>query len=166
MGLHHAQLLRQWSDDLVFFTAGAGPLDDQSITMLSSRNVRLEARPVTELVIRDDALAGLRVAGGEVVPVDAVFTAATLRPHDDYLADLGLERADTPVGSFISADATGKTSNARIWAAGNITSPMANVPVSMAAGTMAGAMVNMDLVTEDFALAAQATAGAIAAPTA
>jgi thioredoxin reductase len=158
MGIHQAQLIRQWSDDVVFFTALAGPVDSAVSAQLAARNVASDPRPVTELVVSDDVLTGVRVEGGEVVDVDAVFTAATLVPQDGYLSGLELEREDSVFGSFLKADPTGRTSHARIWAAGNITAPGANVPISIAAGAMAGAMINADLVTEDFALAAASAA--------
>lgn len=158
LALHQVQLIRQWSPDLTFFSAAAGPVDDAVARALAARGVVTEPRPVTEL-IRNDAgsLTGVRVQSGDVVALDAIFTAATLRPNDAYLNDLGLERTESMFGSFIQADDTGKTSNPRIRVAGNIATPAGNVTISMASGTMAGSMVNMDLVTEDFSLAVAAT---------
>jgi len=40
-----------------------------------------------------------------------------------------------------------------VWLAGNVTEPMAQVVAAAAAGTMAGAAINMDLVTEEVAAA-------------
>ncbi|MEV7647264.1 NAD(P)/FAD-dependent oxidoreductase [Arthrobacter sp. NPDC089319] len=158
MGIHQAQLIRQWSDDLVFFTALAGPVDSAISAQLAARNVISDPRPVTELVVNDDVLTGVRVEGGEVVDVEAVFTAAALIPQDGYLSALELEREDSVFGSFLKVDPTGCTSHPRIWAVGNITAPAANVPISIGAGAMAGGMINADLVTEDFTLAAAAAA--------
>lgn len=156
MGLHQAHLIRQWSEDVVFLSADAGPVDDDVARTLGSRGVVIEPRRVTEVTRNDaGALTGVRLGDGDEVALDAIFTAADLHPNDAYLDGLGLERDEMPFGSFIHADFTGKTSNPRVFAAGNITSPMANVPISMSAGTMAGSMVNMDLVTEDFDLATE-----------
>ena len=43
--------------------------------------------------------------------------------------------------------------------AGNVTDPMAQVVASAAAGSLAGAAINADLVAEDVQLAVVATAG-------
>lgn len=116
-------------------------------------------------------MVGIRVEGGDlddgtnVVPVDAAFTAGTLRPNDGYLSSLALERSETMVGDFITADGAGRTSNGRVFAVGNITMPNATVPVAIAAGAMAGGMANMDLVTEDFALAVAASVTQVEAAT-
>ncbi|NYI77618.1 bifunctional NAD(P)/FAD-dependent oxidoreductase/class I SAM-dependent methyltransferase [Nocardioides panzhihuensis] len=150
LGMHQAQLIRQWSDDVVVFTAGLGPVEEADEQRLRARGVELVAAPVVEVLGEGDQVTAVRTADGLVTEVGAIFTAGTLRPHDDFLTHLGLDRADSPIGSFLAVDATGKTSSDRIWAVGNVSNPMANVPISMSAGTMAGSVVNMTLVTDDF----------------
>ncbi|MGS0683607.1 hypothetical protein ACVBEQ_00380 [Nakamurella sp. GG22] len=82
------------------------------------------------------------------------------RPHDRFLAELNLARADFPFGPgpFTDVDQAGKTSNDRIWAIGNVVYPAANVPMAIGAGAVASGAVNAALVEEDFDLA-QAAAG-------
>lgn len=159
MSLHQAQLVRQWSEDLVFFTAALGEIDASVAARLASRGVTLIDTPVSEVVSRDGALSGVRLADDSVVEVDAIFVASQAQPHDDLVAHFDLERGSTPMGSFLATDMTGQTSHPRIWAAGNVSDPSATVPVAMAAGARAGGMVNMALVTEDFDAAERAAAG-------
>ena len=156
LGLHQAELLRQWSDHLTFFSAGAGELDAETVARLESRGVGIEPTPVAGLLGEGDALSAVALEDGRRVSVDALFTAADLVPHDAFLSPLGLARGETMVGSFIEADQFGKTSHDRVWAPGNLSAPMANVPMAASAGTMAGAMANMTLVSEDFDLAQEA----------
>lgn len=165
MSLHQAQLVRQWSDDLVFFTAAlhepeTGEIDPAVAARLRSRGVKLVDTPVVEVLSRDGELSGVRLADGAEVEVDAIFVASEARPHDHLVAHFDLERATNPMGSFLATDMTGKTSHPRIWAAGNVSNPGATVPVSMSAGSMAGGMVNMALVTEEFDRAVQTAADA------
>ena len=150
MGLHQAQLVRQWSDDVVFFTAALGELDPAMEARLRARGIELIASPVVE--VTGDGGCGLevRTADGANVAVDALFTAGRPRPRDGFLAGLTLDRADTPVGNFLQVDATGRTSHDRVWAVGNVADPGQNVPGAVSSGAMAGAVVNMTLVTEDF----------------
>ncbi|WP_137845146.1 FAD-dependent oxidoreductase [Microbacterium sp. 2FI] len=151
--LHQAQLVRQWSDDVVVFAGMLGAIDPEIARRLHARGVEIVAEPVVEVVGEGTEVTGVRLRDGRVVAVGALFTMGAVRPHDAFVAHLGLARADTPVGSFLEVDAMGRTSSARIWAAGNVVSPMANVPLSMGAGAMAGAAVNAALVEEDFDLA-------------
>ena len=150
MSLHQAELIRQWSDRVVFFTDGLGGLAPETALRLRSRGVELVASPVVEVLDSDGRLTGVRTVDGAVVELDALFTAGAPRPHDGFLAALNLERKDTPWGNFIAAEPTGRTSHPRVWAAGNLVEPGANVPMSIGAGSMAGAMANAALVTEEF----------------
>jgi thioredoxin reductase len=153
-GLHQAELVRQWSDDIVVFTAGLGPLDPQAEQRLRALGIALVCEPVIEVTEEGEGIA-VRTAGGRAVPVDAVFTFGTPRPRDGFLAHLHLARTDTHVGSFLAVDQTGRTSQERIWAVGNVVNPMFNVPMSIGAGAFTGGAVNGALVTEDFDIALQ-----------
>lgn len=150
MSLHQTELVRQWSDRVTLFAAGAGPLDAAVEKRLLSRGITVVRSEVVEVFGDGDRLTGVRTADDERIAVDAIFTGGVLRPHDDFLTELGLERADNPVGSFLAVDPTGRTSHPRIWAVGNVSNPMATVPMAIAAGATAGGMVNATLVGEEF----------------
>lgn len=156
LGLHQAKLLRQWSDDLVVFSAGLGGIDAETERALAARGVAIEPEPVAEIVGDGSRVTAVRTASGREFAVDAVFTASEMVPHDGFLAELDLERSETPAGDFLAVDGMGRTSHPRVWAAGNVVAPSASVPLVMGAGTFAGAAVNFALVEEDFALAAEA----------
>lgn len=150
VSFHQVELIRQWSDQVTFFTAACGPLDPEFEVRLGARGVQLVDTPVTEVLSDNGRLCGIRTADGTETALDAVFIAPTLRPHDDFLTSLELERGENPMGSFIAVDFAGKTSHSRIWAVGNVVSPSANVPISIGAGSMTGGAVNMALVAEEF----------------
>ncbi|GAA3288007.1 NAD(P)/FAD-dependent oxidoreductase [Nesterenkonia halobia] len=156
MSLHQAELIRQWSDRLTFFSAAAEPLEQRTRERLAARDVIVEPAPVVEVVGDGERLHRVQLADGRQVAVDALFTAGELIPHDDFLDGLDLERADTPAGRFLAVDQGGRTSHERIFAAGNIAQPMGTIPAAMSTGTLAGAMASMTLVTEDFDLAERA----------
>lgn len=150
MSLHQAELIRQWSDRLTFFTADVGPLTPDVAARLRARGIELVDTPVTEILSDDGQLTGVHLADGEQIELDAVFTAPTPRPHDEFLKSVAVERTEYPMGSFITVDPAGRTSHPRIWAIGNVVNPPANVPMSIGAGSMTGGAVNMALVSEDF----------------
>jgi thioredoxin reductase len=146
----HAQLVRQWSDDVVFFTH-TYDLTDAERFQLAARGIEVVDGLVTRLVVEDDELRGVELAGGHVVPRAAVFVRPGNRPHPDgLLAQLGceLDRAGFPV-----VDATGRTSVPGVWAAGNVVDPRAQVITSAGAGSAAAIAINADLVQEDVELA-------------
>lgn len=153
--VHHMDLIRQWSEDLTVFTADLGDLDPALAERLAARGTRVVESPVRELLGDDGTLRAVATADGTEHPIDALFVAPQPRVVLDFAADLGLDRTDAP-GAPLQADAVGATSHPRVWAAGNVVQPFANVPLSMGAGSMAGAAVNASLVAEDSASAVAA----------
>ncbi|WP_138445147.1 NAD(P)/FAD-dependent oxidoreductase [Sinomonas susongensis] len=152
-GVHGAQLIRQWSDRVTVFAAdGLAPGIE---SRLRSRGIDIVPERVVEVTGDADRVTGVRTADGCVIPVDAIFTAGAPRPNDAFLVGLGLERSEAPfgLGSFLTVDPSGRTSNPRVWAVGNVANPAANVPMSIGAGASAGGAVNGALVEEDFDLA-------------
>jgi thioredoxin reductase len=168
LGIHQAQLVRQWSDDVVVFTAGLGALDPAMEKRLRARGIELVAAPVTEVIGDGDRVTGVRTSDGRVTPVDAIFTAGLPRPHDGFLAHLDLARTASPFGpdATLTVDFAGKTSGRRIWAIGNVVNPTATVPMSIGAGATTGGAVNAALVEEDFDRAVATSTSSTATATA
>ncbi|MDY0910685.1 bifunctional NAD(P)/FAD-dependent oxidoreductase/class I SAM-dependent methyltransferase [Microbacterium sp. CFBP9034] len=148
--LHQAQLVRQWSPDVVVFTHATGPLAPEVERRLRARGVEIVAEPVVEVIGDQPEVSGVRLQGGDTIAVGALFTMGMPRPLDDFLGPLALARTETSFGRFLAVDAMGRTSADRIWAAGNVVNAAANVPLSLGSGAMAGAAVNAALVAEEF----------------
>lgn len=158
LGLHQAELVRQWSDRVTVFAGGLGPITPPTEQRLRARGITLEPTPVVEILGEGTTITAVRLDDEREVPVDAIFVAGALRPHDAFVAPLDLARSETPLGSLLAVDPTGRTSDDRIWAIGNVVDPTANVSVSIGAGVSAGGVVNGALVAWDFDAAVQASA--------
>ena len=147
--LMHAHLVRQWSDDVVFFTNG-GTLTVAQREELVARAIGVVDAPVTRLVAEDDQLTGVELEGGQVVPRTAVFLRPQFVPKDDLLTELGCQ---TGANGWVTVDATGRTSVAGVWAAGNAVNPRAQVITAAGEGSAAAIAINNDLVDEDLPIA-------------
>jgi thioredoxin reductase len=146
----HAQLVRQWSEDVIFFTH-TYDLDDQERDELDARGIAVVEGEVARLVVGDDRLVGVELVDGRVVARDAVFVRPGNAPRPDgLLAGLGCEVG--PSG-FVSVDGTGRTTAPGVWAAGNAVDPRAQVITAAGAGSAAAIAINLDLVQEDVAVA-------------
>ena len=157
--VHQALLFRQLSDDVVYFRGGTA-LDDAEGAQLAARGIRVVDGEVSALVIADDRLAGVRLADGSVVPRQAVAVGARMTARAGFLTDLGLKPSEHPsgMGVHIPADPAGRTEVPGVWAAGNVTDLFAQVGASAAAGALAGAVINADLVEEEVRRAVAALA--------
>ncbi|MEQ1786239.1 MAG: NAD(P)/FAD-dependent oxidoreductase [Acidimicrobiales bacterium] len=155
--VQHAQLVRQWSDDVIFF-AHTYALTADELVELDARGVQVVHGQVARLVVEADQLTGVELVDGKVVDRTAVFIRPDIAPHADGLL-AGLGCAFNRAG-FVDVDATGATSIAGVWAAGNAADPRAQVITAAGAGSAAAIAINADLVHDDVAraVAARATA--------
>ena len=115
---------------------------------------------VASLEITGDRLTGVRLTDGTVMARQVLAVASRMVARAGFLADLGLQPTAHPrgVGEYIAADPMGLTAVPGVWVAGNVTDLSAQVGGAAAAGALAGAAINLDLVTEGAREAAAAPA--------
>lgn len=144
--VQHAQLVRQWSDDVVFFSH-TYDLTATERAELEARGVHVFPEEVARLVVGDDRLVGVELLDGRVIARTAVFIRPNNIPRDDgLLAGLGCE---LDAAGFVAVDGSGRTTNPGVWAAGNVVDPRAQVITAAGAGSAAAIALNADLVQED-----------------
>ena len=73
--VEHAQLIRQWSDDLIFFTH-THALTEVEREQLEARGIHVVDGEVRGLVVEDDRLRGLVLGDGRTVERTALFHPA------------------------------------------------------------------------------------------
>jgi thioredoxin reductase len=151
--VQHALLVRQWSDDVVFFVHTYDLAEDEQ-RQLEARDIRIEPGAVARLIVEDDRLRAVELRDGRLVARAAVFVRPGNTPHDDGLLG-GLGCATNEAG-FVTVDATGRTSTPGVWAAGNVVDPRAQVITAAGAGSAAAIAINADLVQEDVDIALRA----------
>lgn len=160
MAVHHALLFHQLSADVTLFTHTAPPPSGEDTERLAALGVRTVGGKVQSLEIAGDRITGVRLADGTVVAREVVAVAPRMVARAAFLADLGLPTAENPMGVHVPADPAGRTEVPGVWAAGNVTDLSAQVGAAAAAGALAGAQINADLVTEDAHRAAAAARSA------
>jgi thioredoxin reductase len=144
--VEHAQLIRQWTDDLIFFTH-AHDLTDVEREQLEARDIRIVDGEVRGIVVDDDQLRGVVLGDGRTVERAALFIRPAMRPClDGLLAHLDCETDEL---GFIRVDAVGRTTAPGVWAAGNAANPRAQVITAAGEGSAAAISISADLVDED-----------------
>ena len=150
--IDQAQLLRQWSERVIYFANGYGEPAADEMEALVRRGIRFEPGSVTMLRVDDHRVTGVEVEG-RAVPVGVVFTGPTPRPRDALLRSLDAATTDGPLGTWVDVDDDGRTSVPGVWAVGNVVNVRANVPVSMGLGSLVAGALNADLLADDIARA-------------
>lgn len=148
MSAHQALLFRQWSPRVSFF-AGSAELTSEDRTRLRALDIPVVEGGVSQLDVQGDRLSGVRLADGRSIEVDVAAVATRMVARAEIFAGIGIEPTQHPVGSFVEADATGRTNIPGVWAAGNASDLFAHVSAAAADGARAAAHINADLVTED-----------------
>ena len=145
--VHQAKLIRQWSPNVTYFTSNTS-LSEENRAEFTRRGIKIVDSPVTGFHNGE-----VELGGASTITIDALFTGGTPHPQDEFLRSFELERHDLPFGmgtGIIKVDAMGATSHPRIWAAGNVVAPTANVPIALGAGSTVGAAINGFLVEDDW----------------
>ncbi len=161
MAVHSAMLFRQLSEDVVLFRHTAPELSDEQAEQLAARGIAVVEGEVAALVVSDDRVTGVRLVSGDVVERQALVVMPRMAARAEVLAGLGLKASEFEMGGHVLgeqvvADPGGATEVPGVWVAGNVTDPRAQVIGAAAAGVMAAAAVNADLIAEETATAVAA----------
>jgi thioredoxin reductase len=144
-GVRYAQIVRQWTHDLVYFTPPDRLISIER-SQLVARDIAVIEGAIEKLVIDDDQLRGVQMDDGCVVPRDALFVPPRFVPNSQLIVDLGCDVDDD---GWVTTDGTGRTSVPRVWAAGNVVDPRAQVITAAGAGSAAAIALNADLTEDD-----------------
>ncbi|QEN85421.1 NAD(P)/FAD-dependent oxidoreductase [Labrys sp. KNU-23] len=148
MSAHQAVLVSDWGPT-VYFTQGRFEPDEELLPLFHARNIEVKRSPIVEILGSGTAIETVRSANGLTVPVEAVFTAPRTRLTSPLAEQLGCRIEDGPLGPLISVDDQKRTSIEGVFAAGDVTSMMANATMASAAGVMAGVSAHRSLVFDN-----------------
>jgi thioredoxin reductase len=151
--VHQALLFQQLSPHVTLLRHTGPAPDAEQRALLEALGVAIADGEVEQVEADASGLTGVVLAGGGHLALDAVVVAPWMEARAEVLEPLGLEPVEVllgehPIGTRIEADRTGATAVPGVWVAGNLTDPQAQVVSAAAAGLMAGAAINFDLVLE------------------
>lgn len=147
MGFEFAVMLLNWSKDLTVFTNGASTLTEEQTHRLKEHNVQIIETELSGIRHEDGYMSHLQLSDDAEYPVDALFARVPFHQHCDIPRQLGCELNEM---GHIKVDAGQRTTLYDVFAAGDSTVMFRSLPIAIAAGTMAGAMINKDLIGERF----------------
>jgi thioredoxin reductase len=152
--VHQALLFQQLSPHVTLLQHTGPALDADQHKQLGALGVAVAEGEVERIEAGADGLTGVVLAGRGRLALDAVVVAPRMEARAELLEPLGLKPAEVligghPVGTRIEADRTGATAVPGVWVAGNLTDPQAQVVGAAAAGLMAGAAINFDLILDE-----------------
>ena len=151
--VHQALLFQQLSPHVTLLRHTGPAPDAEQRALLEALGVAIADGEVEQVEADASGLTGVVLAARGRLALDAVVVSPRMEARAELLEPLGLKPVevllgDHPIGTRIEADRTGATAVPGVWVAGNRTDPQAQVVSAAAAGLMAGATINFDLVLE------------------
>ncbi len=129
--VHQALMLPDWGE-VTYFTRGFDPTSDERKD-LDRRGVAIEPAAVAK--IEDHAT--VRLEDGRAPSFAGLFLAPRIRIASSFVADLGLEMDEGPLGPFIRTDMTKETSMHDVFACGDAAMAAGSVALAVGDGVRA-----------------------------
>jgi len=145
--LHLASLISNLTDQLTIFTAGKANFSTAQFQQLHKNKIQIVEKEIKLIQHERGQLNHLVLADGETVAFQALYAALKFVQSSDIPADLGCHMTDT---GYIKVDASQKTSIPGVFACGDNSSSLRSVSNAVATGSLAGAMINMELTYSSF----------------
>ncbi len=147
VGYEYVKLINNWTKDITLFTNGASTLSMEQVKQLKSRNIHIEENKVREIVHENGQAKGISLENDSIYLLNALYNRPAFIQHCDLPMKLGCDLTDA---GYINVDSFGRTNISGIYAAGDNTTPMRAISMSVALGTAAGAFINKDLIDNNY----------------
>jgi thioredoxin reductase len=147
MAFEYARLIHHWSKDMTLFTNGPSALSAEHTEQLQAHGIRIVEAEVSALKHEDGQLTEIILKNGKSYPLDALFSKAATRQHCNLPQELGCELDEQ---GLLTVDDFQKTTVHGIFAAGDSHVMFRSVGLAVATGIKAGAMLNHQLIEEEF----------------
>ena len=139
------KLIQHWTDKLTLFTNGAAALSAEQRALIHKLNISIVEKEINVLNQVDGFLTSVGYADGSEDPIEAIFSRVPFEQHCKIPIEMGCK---TTEDGHIEVDFSQKTTIDGVFCAGDNTTPLRTVSVAAAAGTKAGAFINMELINE------------------
>jgi len=147
MAFEFSKLVHHWTKDLTLLTNGPADLTDAQQQKLQSHHITLVEKAIEAIDHQKGYIRQVVFKDGSTLALKALYAKIPFVQHSGIPAQLGCELTEH---GFIKADAFQKTTVPGVYVCGDSCTMMRSVSNAVATGTMAGAMLNKELVDEGF----------------
>lgn len=147
MAFEFARMIRHWTSDLILFTNGISTLTGEQESALKNRGVQIVENELAEVIHTGGYISKVVFKDEAFLPVEVLYTRLPFEQHLNLPQLIGCRLNDA---GLIEVDQLQRTSVQGVFAAGDNTISFRSVSGAIAAGSMAGAALNKELIEEDF----------------
>ena len=146
-GFDYLRMIANWTKDLTLFTNGKSALSEGQLAKLEYHNIQLVEKEIVQIEHDNRLIQNVAFADGYKQQLSALYYRASFQQHCTIPESLGCELTEQ---GFYKVDAFQRTTVPGIYACGDNSSPMRSVANAVGSGNMAAAMLNRDMVENDF----------------
>ncbi|TDO93962.1 NAD(P)/FAD-dependent oxidoreductase [Flavobacterium sp. 245] len=147
MAFEYAKLISNWTKDLRLCTNGKSALTLEQTEILQKKGISIFEEEIDSFEHNDGYVSNIVFKNQEKVEVKAIYARPPFEQHCSLPIDLG---CDVNEQGLLKVDAMQKTNIPGIYASGDCTTQMRSVAIAVSTGSFAGAVINKDLIDEDF----------------
>lgn len=148
MAFEYAKLISNWTKDLRLCTNGKSVLTLEQTQILKEKGISIFEDEIDSFEHNEGYVSNIVFRNKEKIEVKAIYSKPPFEQHCSLPADLG---CDINEQGLVKVDAMQKTNVPGIYASGDCTTQMRSVAIAVSTGSFAGAVINKDLIDEDFA---------------
>ncbi|PZR24042.1 MAG: pyridine nucleotide-disulfide oxidoreductase [Citrobacter freundii] len=147
LAYEYCRMIHHWSKDLTLFTNGPSPLSSEQTLALKQHGIGIVEDVIKELQHENGQLKQLITINGMSYPLNAIFSRARIRQHCTIPEQLGCELTEQ---GLLKVDEFQHTNIHGVFVAGDNHTMFRSVGLAVAGGIKAGAMLNHQLIEEEF----------------
>jgi thioredoxin reductase len=147
--IHLSKLIFNLSRQLTIFTNGKAEFTTEQFAAFAKHGISVVETTLKAIDHHEGYINHVVLSDGKIQELDALYAAIPFVQNSDIPLNLGCEIIET---GHIKVDAMQKTTISGIYACGDNSSGMRSVALSVATGSMAGAIANMELAHDDFTI--------------
>lgn len=147
MGFEFSKLISNWTKDLRLCTNGKSELTLEQTEILKKNGVAIFEEEIDSFDHNSGYVSNIVFKNGEKIDVKAIYARVPFEQHCPLPKDLGCEINEQ---GYLKVDFMQKTTIPGIYASGDATTQMRSVALAVSTGSFAGAVINKELIDEDF----------------
>ncbi|MBO9582887.1 MAG: NAD(P)/FAD-dependent oxidoreductase [Flavobacterium sp.] len=147
MGYEYAKLISNWTKDLRLCTNGKSELTLEQTQTLKNHGVLILEEEIDSLAHSEGYVSDIIFKNGEKVHIKAIYTKPPFEQHCNLPQEIGCEINEQ---GYLKVDFMQKTTIPGIFGSGDATTQMRSVALAVSSGSFAGAVINKELIDENF----------------
>jgi thioredoxin reductase len=147
IGFEFAKLISNWTNKLTIYTNATSTLTAEQEESLKHHQIQIIQKEIDSVSHLAGMIEHIIFKDGSRSELKALYARLKFEQHSNIPSDLGCEINEQ---GYVQVDSMMKTNMPGIYAGGDNTTPMRSIANAVYNGGLAAAVINMELITEEF----------------